>query len=358
MRVVLRIILSISLALGGIVASGISKAAASNCPSTWALSLNSPSKTQGILKSLNANPYGWQPDYLEAYDSTGVLKTNLSKYKKNDYSAKLIAEASPDGQTFTDYLPQTYFSYIRITGYKYRYVLEIATVDCPTKHVFYSQPDVIAAEAPISSSFAEAMSDAPFEFRNKTLTRYQECKNYMITQASSGKEIDLKFPYDMWNAPSDWTKTEGCYGLLRDYMGWPSSKGKQIIWEKIVFAPTSGDLCLTMDSRSGGIKTSGNCKVGAFTLTFYHDTETLAAAKPRLLDSFVLPQAVMQKPSVLMSPSPSPTASATQPPLKPVVAATTKPLGVTKTTITCIKGKLTKKVTAVKPKCPTGYKKK
>jgi Fe-S cluster assembly scaffold protein SufB len=29
-----------------------------------------------------------------------------------------------------------------------------------------------------------------------------------------------------------------------------------------------------------------------------------------------------------------------------------------KTTITCIKGKLTKKVTAVKPKCPAGYKKK
>jgi hypothetical protein len=29
-----------------------------------------------------------------------------------------------------------------------------------------------------------------------------------------------------------------------------------------------------------------------------------------------------------------------------------------KTTITCIKGKLTKKVTAIKPKCPTGYKKK
>jgi hypothetical protein len=27
-----------------------------------------------------------------------------------------------------------------------------------------------------------------------------------------------------------------------------------------------------------------------------------------------------------------------------------------KTTITCIKGKLTKKVTGVKPKCPTGYK--
>jgi hypothetical protein len=29
-----------------------------------------------------------------------------------------------------------------------------------------------------------------------------------------------------------------------------------------------------------------------------------------------------------------------------------------KTTITCIKGKLTKKVTGIKPACPTGYKKK
>jgi hypothetical protein len=28
-----------------------------------------------------------------------------------------------------------------------------------------------------------------------------------------------------------------------------------------------------------------------------------------------------------------------------------------KTTITCVKGKLSKKVSAVNPKCPTGYKK-
>jgi hypothetical protein len=35
-----------------------------------------------------------------------------------------------------------------------------------------------------------------------------------------------------------------------------------------------------------------------------------------------------------------------------------KALATTKTTITCVKGKLTKKVTAISPKCPTGYKKK
>ncbi len=36
----------------------------------------------------------------------------------------------------------------------------------------------------------------------------------------------------------------------------------------------------------------------------------------------------------------------------------TKPTAAKKTTITCVKGKLTKKVTAINPKCPSGYKKK
>ena len=40
------------------------------------------------------------------------------------------------------------------------------------------------------------------------------------------------------------------------------------------------------------------------------------------------------------------------------VAASAKAAATKKTTITCIKGNLTKKVTAVKPKCPAGYKKK
>jgi hypothetical protein len=37
-------------------------------------------------------------------------------------------------------------------------------------------------------------------------------------------------------------------------------------------------------------------------------------------------------------------------------AAASKASAVKKKTITCIKGKLTKKITAIKPKCPTGYK--
>ena len=39
-------------------------------------------------------------------------------------------------------------------------------------------------------------------------------------------------------------------------------------------------------------------------------------------------------------------------------SAASKAASLKKTTITCLKGKLTKKVTAINPKCPTGYKKK
>ena len=39
-----------------------------------------------------------------------------------------------------------------------------------------------------------------------------------------------------------------------------------------------------------------------------------------------------------------------------VANAARKKIASKKTAITCVKGKLTKKVTAVKPKCPSGYK--
>ena len=52
-------------------------------------------------------------------------------------------------------------------------------------------------------------------------------------------------------------------------------------------------------------------------------------------------------------PTPQPSES-----VKPSQIVTSKTSVVKKTTITCLKGKLVKKVTAVNPKCPSGYKKK
>ena len=59
-------------------------------------------------------------------------------------------------------------------------------------------------------------------------------------------------------------------------------------------------------------------------------------------------------PTPTPTPTPEPTAEPTPTP-KPSVTSTPK---VKKTTITCVKGKVIKKVTAVKPVCPKGYKKK
>jgi uncharacterized membrane-anchored protein YhcB (DUF1043 family) len=67
----------------------------------------------------------------------------------------------------------------------------------------------------------------------------------------------------------------------------------------------------------------------------------------------------------LIKPTPTPTPSqSTQPTPTPTPFQSNQPAAVTskkpappkKTTIVCVKGKLTKKVTAVKPKCPTSYK--
>jgi hypothetical protein len=51
-------------------------------------------------------------------------------------------------------------------------------------------------------------------------------------------------------------------------------------------------------------------------------------------------------------------AAVTTPSAKPTPTASAKPVAAKKTSITCVKGKTTKKVTAVNPKCPSGYKKK
>jgi hypothetical protein len=61
-------------------------------------------------------------------------------------------------------------------------------------------------------------------------------------------------------------------------------------------------------------------------------------------------------PSPSQSTQPTPTSSPSQS-AKPAVVTSKKPTPPRKTTITCLKGKTAKKVTAVKPKCPAGFKK-
>jgi len=65
--------------------------------------------------------------------------------------------------------------------------------------------------------------------------------------------------------------------------------------------------------------------------------------------SAALAKEASEKEKAKPTPTPSPSASPT-PVAKPVTVNK-------KTTITCVKGKIGKNVTAVNPKCPKGYKK-
>ncbi len=74
-----------------------------------------------------------------------------------------------------------------------------------------------------------------------------------------------------------------------------------------------------------------------------------------------LTQEAPPAPAPIPTPTPTPVVTQTPPTIEiaaPVTTETVKPALAKKTTITCVKGKLTKKVTAVKPVCPKGYKKK
>ena len=100
-------------------------------------------------------------------------------------------------------------------------------------------------------------------------------------------------------------------------------------------APISGSISIVSESGQNNVATTViNEKNGWLYMSANGFSYSAPTVKIKL----------SQEAEVVVTPTPTPSASA-----KPVAKAVT---------ITCIKGKMTKKVTAAKPKCPTGYKKK
>jgi secreted trypsin-like serine protease len=114
--------------------------------------------------------------------------------------------------------------------------------------------------------------------------------------------------------------------------------------EKTICGGDSGSPLITeIGGRSVYIGAQSSSNGAGCTKTCYivcRATQGLPSANVDLVDT-----ALKYASTSLPTPTPTPTPEQS--------LATSK-----KTTITCIKGKLTKKVTAVKPKCPVGYKKK
>ena len=103
---------------------------------------------------------------------------------------------------------------------------------------------------------------------------------------------------------------------------------------KFTAAPISATVSITSENGEANAATTvineknGWLKLGAYGFTFSSPTVRVKLTQ-----------------EAAPAPTPSP-------------VATVKPSAAKKATITCVKGKTSKKVTAVNPKCPTGYKKK
>jgi hypothetical protein len=104
-------------------------------------------------------------------------------------------------------------------------------------------------------------------------------------------------------------------------------------------------------SAAPGKRTDENYILKRATLTW-----KAPVATPTPTPTPVATQTATPTPAPTPTPTPTPVVTPTPTPT-PTVVATVKPAA-KKTTITCVKGKTSKKVTAVKPKCPAGYKKK
>jgi hypothetical protein len=102
-------------------------------------------------------------------------------------------------------------------------------------------------------------------------------------------------------------------------------------------APISAKISIVSESGQSNVATTVvNEKDGWMKMAAYGFTFSAPTVKVKLSQEAA-------KPVVTATPTPSPTAIAAAP---------------VKKSITCVKGKTTKKITAVNPKCPTGYKKK
>ena len=127
--------------------------------------------------------------------------------------------------------------------------------------------------------------------------------------------------------------------------------GKDVSQAKIVVSVISSDGNTNVGSASYVIRDN--------LLTF--NVSGFTYSSPKIKIGLSTPPAPIVTPSPTPTPTPTPVVTQTPPTTEvaaPIATQTVKPVLAKKSTITCVKGKVVKKVTAVKPVCPQGYKKK
>ena len=169
--------------------------------------------------------------------------------------------------------------------------------------------------------------------------------NAMVYDGTPPKFSDGELQYRVASVHNDpaGKKFQGLYDLVID------SKVARCLYN-YSSAPISASVSIASSEGNQSVATTvvtekdGWFRMGAYG--FHYSAPTI---KVKLSQEVVAPTP---------TPTPTPVATPTTMPTQSAVPTSSqKPVSPKRTTITCVKGKLSKKVTAVKPKCPSGYKK-
>ena len=288
--------------------------------------------------------------------------------------AKIVAERTIDGKNLqlnspqygvtsriafvNDYLNNTYTEYIWKSGFvptthSVTFTYQYEGVNCSTRTIRVQSGSIvykpyleidIAESIKIKENLYRLTDESGLEIEKKVVA-IANFANYL----NSTKTSPLKF------------------SLISNYLS--ETKKLSTILNKeqfIVFLHSDDDCVVDESPQKISFQKSYVDKLTSVEKSFYEDSFTLSSNFPTLL------KFTSNKPCKLKVSFEIKRSSSWIPPIaypvfflkgqEPVRVngdlwlINDLPTPKTKTTITCVKGKLTKKVTAVKPKCPSGYK--
>jgi hypothetical protein len=354
------------------------------CPSTWNLKIQADEWNSGqsnINYGQGTGVYGYK--LVDVLDLSGSLASTRANMGSQNILVKHFKQFSLDGKNWIkdnpDYNPQlpngNWSNFLNMTmifsGRFHRTGLEISTKDCPTPFRFYSDAAVfptfqMSKESSQINSISTAGSTDGLAFTdvNKIADFHSKWKTSLIENYSEGK-CDRVVSYSACSGPqqpmflltSDVTSdSPNCiqeYGVDGRLIALkPGDCVLNVYFNTNRYNwnyPDKGHIWLIDQIRLvRPIVTATEAKAAA-ELKAKQEAEAKAAAELKAKQ-----EAEAKAAAEVKAKQEAEAKAAAELKAKQEVdakTATTK-----KITITCVKGKLIKKVTAVKPKCPTGYK--
>jgi hypothetical protein len=294
-------------------------AALDGCPNTW------PAPTKDWVRSSGL------PQELKTIQEKRPFDVVVN-FVGLEYSKDSVTWVAA-GKTSVEAQPLFY----AFAGGKEREVWKVQVKDCGEAVNRYYESDLSKLKDPIENKDIKSFFNDPvnrerfggprnFQEYEAFLQNYEKCKTEINTNASIyDSQLGSKVIWGI-NSPS----RNSCYQLQSAVNGF-----------QLFFKDSN---CHTVDNGIYRIAIGAKCEV--FLGVYYYPGFSFSYFNFYSFTEFQIQGPITKS-------SPTPTSTASQAPSPNPEAWKSQRI-----TITCVKGKLTKKVTAIKPKCTAGYKKK